>query len=153
MSALTPPSRRARRAAALLAAGTLALVAAGCGDDASSADLENGKTLFQQNCQSCHILEDARAPGGPPQGLVGPNLDDAFRGARQQGFENSQFEGVTLRWIRDAQPPMPQDLVTGQDARDVAAYVASVAGTSEESRPTQGSRWPDEEPSVTYLTD
>ena len=33
-----------------------------------------------------------------------------------------------LEQIRIAEPPMPANLVTGQDAEDVAAYVAAVAG-------------------------
>jgi hypothetical protein len=35
---------------------------------------------------------------------------------------------VTLDQIDLAAPPMPADIVEGQDAVDVAAYVASVAG-------------------------
>jgi hypothetical protein len=38
-----------------------------------------------------------------------------------------------LRWIKEAQKPMPRDLVEGQDAKDVAAFVAANAGTNDES--------------------
>jgi mono/diheme cytochrome c family protein len=62
-----------------------------------------------------------------------PNLDNAFRGARQQGFKESEFQGVVEDWIKNAEPPMPRNLLTGKDAQDVAAYVASVAGRSPES--------------------
>ena len=34
-----------------------------------------------------------------------------------------------LLQIRDASKPMPDNIVKGQDAQDVAAYVAAVAGT------------------------
>ena len=44
-----------------------------------------------------------------------------------------EFAGVTKRWIELAQEPMPRDLVTGQDADDVSAYVATVAGLDERS--------------------
>ncbi len=148
MSIDTPaPRRLRRRLSALLVVGAAALVVAGCGDD-GEADLANGKTLFTQQCGGCHVLEDAGT-----KGVQGPNLDDAFRASRQAGFEESQFEGVVHRWIRDAQPPMPQDIVTGQDARDVAAYVASVAGTSEASASKAGSGYPEEEVPVTFETD
>lgn len=117
-----------------LAAATATLGLAGCGDGGDSgavsanANLEAGKQQFTAVCGGCHQLEDAGT-----QGNVGPNLDDAFRGSRQAGFKESQFEGVTLRWIQIANQPMPRDLVTGQDAIDVAAYVASVAGESDHS--------------------
>ena len=62
------------------------------------------------------------------QGTTGPNLDYAFAGPRQQGFKQSTIENVVLDQIREANPPMPKDLVKGQDAVDVAAYVAAVAG-------------------------
>ena len=80
-------------------------------------------------CASCHFLEDA----GTPPTNIGPDLDDAFRAARQVGMQDDQFAGVVKRWIRIAQLPMPRNLVTGQDADDVAAYVAKVAGTQPES--------------------
>jgi mono/diheme cytochrome c family protein len=122
-------ARAGRVAAALaLAAGALAL--AGCGDDLSTADTEAGKQTFVQLCSSCHYLQDA----GTPPSDIGPDLDDAFRAARQAGMKEENFAGVVKRWIRIAQQPMPRDLVEGQDAENVAAYVAKVAGTQPESR-------------------
>jgi uncharacterized cupredoxin-like copper-binding protein len=75
-------------------------------------------------------------------GVVGPNLDEAFQRARQDGFGQDTFEGLVHRQIlhpairpqHDPQNPskllplMPADLVTGRDAEDVAAYVASAVG-------------------------
>jgi mono/diheme cytochrome c family protein len=122
--------RRARRAAAVLAIGGGLLIAAGCGDhDPLAGDPEAGKTQFANLCASCHTLEDS----GRPPSRIGPNLDDSFRAARQVGIADEQFAGVVLRWIKEAQQPMPRDLVEGQDAKDVAAYVASVAGKSDAS--------------------
>jgi mono/diheme cytochrome c family protein len=121
---------RAGRAAAALALAAGALAVAGCGDDTEGADLEAGKQTFVTLCASCHFLEDA----GTPPTDIGPDLDDAFRAARQVGMHDDQFAGVVQRWIRIAQQPMPRNLVTGQDAVNVAAYVAKVAGTQPESR-------------------
>ena len=119
--------------AALLALVAVA-VAAGCGAgtggiEASGGSAENGKTLFQDKCASCHMLEDAQEPG-KPQGNTGPNLDDAFAGPRQQGFEESTLREIVADQIKYAVPPMPQNLVKGDDVADVATYVASVAGAS-----------------------
>jgi len=126
MTALT--IRRARRLAAVLAIGGGLLLAAGCGGgDGDQADIDNGKTQFANLCASCHTLE---ASGKPPK-TVGPNLDDSFRASRQAGMDDAQFAGVVRRWIAEAQMPMPRDMVTGQDAIDVAAYVAAVAATGE----------------------
>ena len=66
---------------------------------------------------------------------VGPNLDDAFRADKQQHFEQNTIQNVVLDMIRLGSGPvaggasMPSHLYKGQDANDVAAYVASVVGT------------------------
>jgi mono/diheme cytochrome c family protein len=103
------------------------LVVAGCGgEEASGLEGANptvGKGLFVEKCGSCHTLQDAATAS-----QVGPNLDDAFARSRQEGFDQSTLFRVTLDQIDLAAPPMPPDLVEGQDAVDVAAYVASVAG-------------------------
>ena len=126
---------RARAALALgLGAGALAL--AGCssgGDEFANADLEAGKTAFA-SCGACHTLADAGSTGSNASNPnAGPDLDDAFRASRDAGMDEDQFAGVVKRWIAIAQPPMPRDIVTGQDAVNVAAYVASVAGHTVES--------------------
>lgn len=125
-----------RRVVAAFGTVGVALALAGCGAE-PKADLANGKAKYAA-CASCHALADADAAGGPPiAGVPVPGLDDAFRGARQNGWHESQIRGVVARWIREPVYPMPADLVTGQDAVDVAAYVASVAGKSQESAVTK----------------
>jgi mono/diheme cytochrome c family protein len=129
------------RALGLLAG--IALLAAGCGTgglQSGKADRENGKQLFVQKCGSCHTLADAGT-----QGTIGPNLDDAFAGPREQGFKESTIRNVVhdqifypvtnpsgldvgLNGVEKKVTGMPAKLVTGDDANDVAAYVASVAG-------------------------
>ncbi len=110
---------------AFLAAGAaLALAAAGCGST-EEPDEVNGKDLFAQKCGSCHTLARANT-----KGVQGPNLDQAFGAARRDGLGEGTVEGVVLRQIGNVRrtSKMPPDLVEGQDARDVAAYVAAVAG-------------------------
>jgi mono/diheme cytochrome c family protein len=122
--------RRAWPVAGLLGAAALAGgLLAGCGPEtATKDDLAAGKQKFTTVCGSCHALQDAKTTG-----RTGPDLDDAFRASREQGWKESQFQGVVQEWIRIAQPPMPKNLVTGQDAVNVSAYVASVAGRSPDS--------------------
>ena len=117
----------ARRIAVLLIA-LAALGFAGCGGDdevtgMDGANTGSGKELFVQNCASCHTLADAGTVAN-----VGPNLDTALGWSCKQGFAEDTLFSVVLGQIDLAAPPMPADIVTGQDAVDVAAYVASVAG-------------------------
>jgi mono/diheme cytochrome c family protein len=104
-------------------------------------DVEAGRTLFVGSCGGCHTLMDAGT-----ESPIAPNLDDSFRAARQAGMDEAQFHGVVRRWITISQPPMPRDIVTGQDAENVAAYVARVAGTSPESTVRRAAPLPPEAP-------
>jgi cbb3-type cytochrome c oxidase subunit III len=110
-------------AAALLAVALAAGCDAGTGGLEESGSATNGKPLFQENCASCHALADAGS-----RSTVGPNLDDAFAGPRQQGMKEDTIRNIVADQIKYAVPPMPQNLVTGRDAADVAAYVAQFAG-------------------------
>jgi mono/diheme cytochrome c family protein len=116
-----------RRPAVLIAVLLVAGAAAACGGSgvarSGEADLSNGKAQFQQKCGGCHTLEDAGTSG-----TLGPDLDNAAVGDRIEGLKVSSFEALVRQQIDEADPPMPRGLVKGDDARDVAAYVASVAG-------------------------
>jgi mono/diheme cytochrome c family protein len=133
----------------------LVLLAAACGAGgvSSGGDTTRGKALFQQQCGACHTLADAGT-----RGTIGPNLDNAFASAREQGFAQSTMQQVVAGQIRFPLEPrkcpnlrsrpegsktaceegapgtptgsavMPANLVTGDDVNNVAAYVASVAG-------------------------
>jgi cbb3-type cytochrome c oxidase subunit III len=124
-----------RWALGLVAALGAVLLAAGCGTGGPATgnpDVANGQKLFTgtAQCGACHTLAAAGTSG-----TIGPNLDNAFRADRQQGFDEATIRDVVLDQIRlgsgavTGGTPMPANLVRGQDAEDVAAYVASVAGT------------------------
>jgi mono/diheme cytochrome c family protein len=112
--------------------GGSSLVAAGCGVQSGvaapgQADLAKGKTLFTGTCGACHTLADAGT-----KGTIGPNLDYAYLQPRLNGFDDTSFEALIREQIEVGFPqtrptPMPPGLLKGQDAQDVAAYVASVA--------------------------
>jgi plastocyanin len=118
------PSRDKIRAFALPAALVVGLVAVGCGARGNHADLVNGKTLFTQKCGACHTLARANT-----KGIQGPNLDAAFTSMRAQGFGQSGIKGVVRDQISHVRRGsiMPRNLVKGDDATDVAAYVAFAA--------------------------
>jgi mono/diheme cytochrome c family protein len=111
-----------------------ALAATGCGSGGLTGpgDAARGKELFvgQGQCGSCHVLADAGT-----KGAVGPNLDNAFLQARADGLGEGTIRAVVRDQIsypiespNTGSPGMPADLVTGENADAVAAYVASVAG-------------------------
>jgi uncharacterized cupredoxin-like copper-binding protein len=123
---------RAPWIAAALAAGTM-LVAAGCGGE-SKADPARGKELFTQRCGACHILENAGT-----KGVQGPNLDLAFKQSVADGLGRSTIEGVVRQQIElPMGKQMPANLVTGEDADAVAAYVASAIGKKGSGATTAG---------------
>jgi len=75
-----------------------------------------GRGLFARYCGTCHALRASRAVA-----RVGPSLDFLRPPAP-----------LVRRTIRDGSSgvsaTMPPQILTGQDADDVAAYVAAVAG-------------------------
>lgn len=85
------------------------------GVDLNAAQAE-GRAVFARTCATCHTLRGANAVG-----KVGPNLDvlrppaalslDAINKGRARG-----------------KGQMPAEVVDGQDARNVADFVAAVAG-------------------------
>ena len=85
-----------------------------------------GKALFIDNCGACHALDRAGTAGS-----VGPDLDAAFRQARADGLGADTIAGIVERQILH---PGPAGLVTGEDAENVAAYVAEVAAVPGEDR-------------------
>jgi plastocyanin len=120
--------------AALLAA--MAAVS-GCQLTSGGDNVVNGKELFigKGQCGSCHTLARAGT-----KGTQGPDLDQAFQRAIKDGEGRSTIRGIVHQQILHpnihpqvdpvTEKPvtsMPAKLVTGQDAYDVAAYVAEVA--------------------------
>ncbi len=112
----------------LAAAAAVALGASACGT--TTADVENGRTLFIENCGTCHVLAEAGT-----KAQIGPDLDDAFAAARAAGEGGETIEGVVEAQIEYPRPnngnpavSMPANLVEGQELEDVAAYVGKWAG-------------------------
>jgi plastocyanin len=121
----------------------VAVALSGCGGLSDRGEnVVNGKQQFVAKCGSCHILNRAGT-----KGVTGPNLDQAFVRAREDGFGSTTFQGIVHRQIEQPArrpqvdpvtdkvlPLMPANLVTGEDARDVAAYVADAAGKGGEDQ-------------------
>jgi mono/diheme cytochrome c family protein len=112
----------ARSLGAALVAAAVALSLSACGRD--EPDLSNGKAQFTQKCGSCHALNRAGT-----QGQTGPDLDASFRSALASGMDRETVEGIVHKQILNPRlnSKMPAGLVKGEDATDVAAYVAFAA--------------------------
>ena len=99
-----------------------------------------GKSLFISKCGGCHTLAAAKTTG-----TIGPNLDDAFRADKSPSFRSSATE-QTIRDVVRGQiaypdgnpgtnnpitgapnPGMTPNLLHGQQAKDVAVFVARCA--------------------------
>jgi mono/diheme cytochrome c family protein len=105
-----------------LCAAAIALPLGACGRD--EPDLETGKASFVEKCGSCHTLARAGTAG-----TTGPNLDTAFQTALADGIDRDTIEGIVHRQILypSTVGVMPAKLVTGDRAKDVAAYVGYAA--------------------------
>jgi mono/diheme cytochrome c family protein len=111
--------------AAVLCAVAVTLPLAACGRD--EPDLSKGKAEFVEKCGSCHALSRAGTAG-----TQGPSLDKAFQTALADGIDRDTVQGIVHDQILHPRKGsiMPADLVTGEDAHDVAAYVAFAAAKS-----------------------
>jgi cytochrome c len=109
----------------------VAVLASACGTQkinvpGGNADLKRGAILFNQRCGGCHTLSYAATRGSAQnvrtaQFNNGPNFD--IRCERPvarvlYAIANGGFSGVV----------MPQNIVVGQDAINVAEFVAKYAG-------------------------
>ena len=81
-----------------------------------NASQERGRAVFATYCSTCHTLKASNAVG-----KVGPNLDVLHppKGLILDAIAKGRARG---------QGQMPAGLVDGEDAQDVAAYVAAAAG-------------------------
>ena len=121
-------------AALLIAIAALALGA--CGSDETSVagkpgatpSIERGGQLFAERCSGCHQLDVVGAEGGalkvPDREKVdGPNFNVRPEDKDQilYAIRNGGFSGAI----------MPENIVVGQDAQDVAEFLAKYAGKGE----------------------
>jgi mono/diheme cytochrome c family protein len=127
-------ARMSRPLKLTLACLALAAGVSGCGHEKigialsqSTADVHHGAVLFSERCAGCHTFAYAGTHGSAAnvrtaQFNNGPNFD--IRCERPiarvlYAIENGGFSGAI----------MPQNIVVGQDAVDVAKFVSTYAGS------------------------
>lgn len=93
-----------------------------------SANLQQGQTLFQTNCGTCHSLYAAGTDGN-----YGPDLDELLATSGPTEGDKT-VEGRVLSAIENgidgSTTPgrMPPGILNDAQAEEVAAFVAAVAG-------------------------
>jgi mono/diheme cytochrome c family protein len=89
----------------------------------------SGRTLFAKNCNTCHTLAASNGAG-----KVGPNLDALISGINGSSEAETRKNRITFvtSAIHEGRArgsgQMPAELLDGQDAQDVAEFLARVAG-------------------------
>jgi len=95
-----------------------------------------GAGLFATHCSGCHTLKPAGTQGTGNRGLrtQGPNLDQRTEtyGDALFAIQNGGFSGAI----------MPQNIVVGDEAKQVARLVAQYAGQEANATPRPTSSGP-----------
>src|SRR3954454_7420601 len=120
--------RRVLAAGSIIAIG---LVATACGSEdiklqpGEKANVTRGANLFATRCAGCHTLARAGAHGGATRVHDRERVDGPNFNVRREDVDsvlyairNGGFSGAI----------MPENIVGGQDANDVAAFLAKYAG-------------------------
>lgn len=111
---------------ALSAAGSLAA----CGDKSNlpadeSASVKAGAQLFSERCHGCHTLDTVGAEGGASEVRDRERVDGPNFNVRVEDKENVLY---AIRNGGYSGAIMPENIVVGKDADDVAAFLAKYSG-------------------------
>ena len=88
------------------------------------SNLQEGKGLFVTNCGACHTLAKAGTDG-----VIGPNLDELLAPPSASPPDPATVKPRVLAAINNGMGGrMPKGLLSGQNAQEVANFVANVAG-------------------------
>ena len=111
----------------MVAAGAVACGSQGISSEISSqpANVQHGALLFSQRCSGCHTLAIVGAQGTTNnvrqrERVDGPNFNTRHETADNvlYAIRNGGFSGAI----------MPENIVVGRDANDVAAFLSKYAG-------------------------
>jgi mono/diheme cytochrome c family protein len=124
----------------MVVAVVLGLSACGFGEEGISLSKEdpnyNGAVLFSTHCSGCHTLSAAGTQGTGNRSIrtQGPNLNERTETYEDALFaiQNGGFSGAI----------MPQNIVVGEEAEEVARFVAKYAGEDAQESPRPGENSP-----------
>jgi mono/diheme cytochrome c family protein len=121
----------------LAAVSILALGVSGCGSQgikiAKSSPYYRGAVIFRDHCSGCHTLASVGAQGSATSTkdrlrTNGPNFDVRKENVEQvlYAIRNGGFSGAI----------MPQNIVVGRDAQEIANFLAGHSGLKAPKVPT-----------------
>ena len=121
---------------AIALAALAALALAACGEEGLAVSKDdpdyNGAVIFATHCSGCHTLSAAGTQGTGNRSVrtQGPNLDQRTETYDDALFaiQNGGFSGAI----------MPQNIVVGEEAEELARFVARYAGSEAEESPRPG---------------
>jgi len=136
-------SRRRKLLAAVLPVTAVAVTACGSqgieldSADRGNASMQRGAQLFAERCAGCHTLKASASEGtsiylNDRERVDGPNFNVRKEEVDQvlYAIRNGGFSGAL----------MPQNIVVGRDAQDVATFLARYAGRDAKSPKTPDSQ-------------
>jgi mono/diheme cytochrome c family protein len=139
--------RLMRRPLLLLALPVVAAAAVACGSEgievAKDSPEYDGAEIFHQRCAGCHSLDVAGAQGSAEiankrEYKDGPNFDQ-----RKEEYEQVLY---AIRNGGFSSGPMPQNIVTGEEAERLAEFVAKYSGSAIEEPDVEGGGAPEDCP-------
>jgi mono/diheme cytochrome c family protein len=122
----------------LVVAAALGLAACGFGKEGVSVPKDSpdhaGAEAFSTHCSGCHTLSAAGTQGSGNRGqrTQGPSLNQREESEEDvlYAIQNGGFSGAI----------MPQNIVVGQEAEQIAAFVAKYAGEEAQNSPRPGEK-------------
>jgi len=114
---------------ALLVVAAAALLSA-CGSQSAhvpgaAASVQNGAKLFSERCSGCHTLSTVGAMGSATKVSDRERVDGPNFNVRKVCYENALY---ALRNGGYSGAIMPENIVVGKQAQDVAAFIAAYSG-------------------------
>lgn len=95
----------------------------------ASASVENGAQLFSDRCSGCHTMDVAGAQGGAAEVSDREKVDGPNFNKRKVCYEDALY---ALRNGGASGAIMPMNIVVGDEARDVALFLAEYSGREAE---------------------
>ncbi len=123
---------------ALVIAAAFGLTACGFGTESVSVSKDDpnheGAVVFSTHCAGCHTLSAAGTQGTGNRGerTQGPNLNEREESKEDvlYAIQNGGFSGAI----------MPQNIIVGKEAEQVAEFVAKYAGQAAQTAPRPGQK-------------
>jgi mono/diheme cytochrome c family protein len=106
-----------------------ALVAAGCGERgvelADDDPLYGSAVLFQQRCSGCHTLDAAGTEGSAIKANSRERKDGPNFNTRKEDYQSVLY---AIRNGGFSSGPMPQNIVVGEAAQNLACFITKYSG-------------------------